>query len=161
MRNPRLAPRLQLQFISRMAGMKLDPSHDFFTVFGVGDAHNLHVCHGWMGEKELFQLAWVNILTTANDHVLVAPHNPHIALLIHLRQVPGVHPAFAVDGICGGLRVVPVTEHHAVATGTQLANLTPRDGIACGIDQLALQLWLGTPYRGNTQFQFIRRTCLD
>ena len=110
-----------------------------------------------MGKKELLQLPRVNIFSTANNHVFVAPHNAYIALLIHLRQVTGMHPAVTVDGISSGLRVVPVTEHHAVATGTQLANLTPGNGVARSIDQLALKLWLGTPHRGNPQFQFIRR----
>ncbi|MOA45033.1 hypothetical protein D3C78_1673860 [compost metagenome] len=97
--------------------MELDPGDDLFAVARAGNANHLHVRNGRMSEEKFFQLPRVNILTTTDDHVLVAPGNAHVALVVHARQVTGVHPPSLIDGVRRAFRVVPIAEHHAVTAG--------------------------------------------
>ncbi|MNZ81326.1 hypothetical protein D3C78_999890 [compost metagenome] len=66
-----------------------------------------------------------------------------------------MHPTGLVDGIGRALRVVPVTEHHAVATGAELADGTARDQVARLIDDFAFQLRLCATDGGHPQFQLV------
>ena len=135
--------------------MELDPGDDFFTVARARNADHLHISNSGVSEEEFFQLTRVNVLTTTDDHVLVAPDDADVTLFVHARQVAGVHPTVPIDGVGGALGVVPVTEHHAVATGTQLADGATGNDIAGLVDDLAFQLRLGTANGGHAQFQFV------
>ncbi|MNL58138.1 hypothetical protein D3C87_1817510 [compost metagenome] len=108
-----------------------------------------------MGEEKLFQLTRVNVLAAANDHVLVTPGDAHITLVIHARQITGVHPACLIDGLRGAFGIVPVTQHHAVAARAQLTDGAARNQVAGVIDDLAFQLRLSAADGGHTQFQFV------
>ncbi|MNW03047.1 hypothetical protein D3C71_1989280 [compost metagenome] len=68
-----------------MAGVELDPGHNLLAVLLARDADHLHIRHRWMREEKLLQLTRVNVLTAANDHVLVAPGDAHVTLFIHGR----------------------------------------------------------------------------
>ncbi|MNP19888.1 hypothetical protein D3C76_1124410 [compost metagenome] len=131
------------------------PGHDLFTVLAARHANHLHIGHRRVGEEELLQLARVDVLAAANDHVLAAPDNTHIALLVHHRQVAGVHPAFLIDAFGRGLGVVPVAQHHAVTPRAQLADLATRHAVAIGIDHLVLQPRLGAPDAGHAALQVV------
>ncbi len=161
MGNAALAPGLQLHIGRAVTGVELDPGDDLLTVAVIRNADDLHVRYRRVGEEELFQLARINVLAAANDHVLVAPGNAHVALLVHARQVAGVHPARRVDGFGGGRRVAPIAEHHAVATGAQFADLPARHHAAVLVDDLALQLRLGAAHGGHPQFQLVIRAGLQ
>ena len=76
-----------------------------------------------MGVEELLDLARVDVLPAADDHVLDPAGDVDVAVGVHHRQVAGVHPAGRVDRLGGLLRLVPVAEHHRVAAGAQLAGL--------------------------------------
>lgn len=141
--------------------MQLDPGDDFLAIALVGDADHLHVGHRRVSEEELLQFARIDVLAAADDHVLAAPDDPHVAVVVHHRQVAGVHPARRVDGLGGGLGVVPVAEHHAVAAGAQLADLAARHHPARLVDDLALQPRLGASDSGHAQLQAIVRTGLQ
>lgn len=54
-------------------GAHLDPRADLFTVFLIGHADHLDVVDVGMGVQELLDLARVDVLTTADDHVLMRP----------------------------------------------------------------------------------------
>src|SRR5699024_4199985 len=124
--------------------VELDPGNDLLAITRARNADHLHVGHRWVGEEELFQFAWINVLAAADDHVLVTPGNAHVTLVIHAGQVTGVHPAGLVDGFGGALRVVPVTEHHTVTARTKLTDGATGHRVARLVDDLAFQLRLGT-----------------
>ncbi len=152
-----LAQRLGLDRVPRM---QLDPGDDLLAVLAVRHADHLHIGHRRVGEQELLDLARIHVLAAADDHVLVAPDDLHVALVVHGRQVAGVHPARAVDGLAGRFRVVPVAEHHAVAAGAQLADLPARHDMAVLVDDLALQVRLGTTDAGDAPFEVVARAGL-
>ena len=58
---------------------------------------------------------------------LLRPTMLQVALVVHRREVAGVHPAGAVDRLGGPLGVLPVAEHDAVAARAQLAGLAALD----------------------------------
>ncbi|MDT4813635.1 hypothetical protein FQZ97_466250 [compost metagenome] len=72
-----------------------------------------------------------------------------------------MHPAARVDGVGGGLGVVPVAQHHAVATGAEFADGAARDDPALGVDDLAFQVRLGAADGGHAQFQLVVRAGLQ
>src|SRR6478735_1635544 len=120
---------------------ELDPRTQLLAVLLVGDADHLHVLDVGVGVEELLDLAWVDVLPTADDHVLDPADDVAVAVLAHLGEVAGVHPAVGVDGLGGLLGVVPVAEHHRVAAGAELPGLPALDGLAGGgVDDLDLDV---------------------
>ena len=123
------------------AGARLehDPGADLLAVLRVGDAEDLHLRDLGVAEQELLDLARIDVLATADQHVLDAADDVAVALGIDRGQVAGVHPAVD-DCRRGALGIVPVAEHHAVALGAQLARLADRHDGAVGVDDLDLQV---------------------
>lgn len=48
---------------------------------------HLHILHLWVSVKEVLQLRRVDVLTTSDDHILGATHDPAEALLVHHSDV--------------------------------------------------------------------------
>jgi hypothetical protein len=91
--------------------------------------------------EELLDLARVDVLAAADDHVLDAPDDVHVALVVHRREVARVHPARRVDRLRGRSRIVPVAEHHAVAARAELARRAARhDRAGLRVDDLHLDV---------------------
>ena len=78
--------------------------------------------------EELLDLARVDVLAAADDHVLDPADDTHVAVLVHDRQVAAVHPSGGVNRAGGGLGVRPVPAHDAVAARALLAGRTARHG---------------------------------
>ena len=93
-----------------------------------------------MAVEELLDLARIDVLAAADHHVLQAADDVDVALLVHGREIAGVHPARLVDRLGGLLRVVPVALHHRIAAGAELAGLAARHRLALGIDDLDLDV---------------------
>src|SRR5207253_2189742 len=71
-------------------------------------------------------LARVDVLAAADDHVLQATDNVDITVVIQDGEVAGVHPASLVDGGPRGGGVVPVAAHDAVAARAELPRRAAR-----------------------------------
>src|SRR4051795_2632581 len=117
----------QLLGADRAALAQLDPGHDLLAVARAGHADEVGVADGRDADQELLDLARVDVLSAADEHVLDAPDDLHVALVVHRREVARVHPAVVVDRLARGALVVPVAQHHAVAAGALLAGHAARD----------------------------------
>ncbi|MNV47260.1 hypothetical protein D3C71_1391210 [compost metagenome] len=62
-----------------------------------------------------------------------------------------MHPATHVDRFHGRQRVVPVAQHHAVATSAELTDLPAQYDFSSGVDDLAFQVRLGSTNGGHAQ----------
>ena len=120
--------------------MELDPGADRLAIARIGHADHLDVLHLRVAIEELFDLARIDVLAAANDHVLEAAHDVDVALLVHGREVAGTHPAGLVDRFLRLGLVVPVAFHHRVATRAELAGLAARHRPALGVDDLDLDV---------------------
>src|SRR6266850_766446 len=116
-RNLSLTERANFAFVQEFAGAYLDPRADFLAILLIGHAEDLHGFNLRMPEKELLDLARIDVLSAANDHVLDPSDDVAIALFIDGGEVAGVHPAGAVDRRCRALWIFPITGHHRVTTG--------------------------------------------
>ncbi|MNT30083.1 hypothetical protein D3C72_1658600 [compost metagenome] len=67
-----------------------------------------------MAEQELLDLARVDVLAAADQHVLHAADDIAVAFFVDGGEVAGMHPAVA-DGFGGARLVVPVAQHDRVA----------------------------------------------
>src|SRR6185437_5392461 len=77
-----------------------------------------------------------------------------VALVVHRREVAGVHPAIAVDRLARARLVVPVAAHHRIAAGAELAGLAGYHGPAAfGVDDLDLQVRLDLAHRAHPALQ--------
>ena len=74
-----------------------------------------------VGVEEVLNLLGRNVFAAADDEVFDASFDVDVALFVHRAEVAGVHPALRVEHALGGLGVVPVTQHHRVATGADFA----------------------------------------
>ncbi len=92
----------------------------------------------WVGVEKLLDLARIDVLAAANNHVLDAPDNLHVALGVHFCQVARVQPARRVDGLAGALFIIPITTHHRIAPAAQLAGFAQGHHLAMLINDLDL-----------------------
>src|SRR5690606_5619065 len=131
-------------------GPQFHPGNQLFTVLLVRNTGYLHLFNGGVSVEELFDLFRVDVFTTADHHVLDAAHDLDVTILVHGGQVAGVHPAGVVDGFVGFLFVVPVLQHHTVATGAEFADLAAGHNVAgAGVDDFGFQVGLGAAYGGD------------
>src|SRR4051812_19479857 len=79
-----------------------EPDHELLAVLLVGDTDDLGIDDVGMGVEELLDLARVDVLAAADDHVLDAAGDLHVAVLVHDGEVSGVHPP-VTDRLCGAL----------------------------------------------------------
>ena len=111
-----------------------------------------------VGVEELLDLARVDVLAAADDHVLDPAGDVDVAVAVHHPEVAGVHPAGPVDRLGGLLRLVPVAEHHRVAAGAQLAGLAAgqrQPGLR--VDDLDLDVRVHPADRGHAAGRASRR----
>src|SRR5206468_5169372 len=111
-----LTESLQLLSGNLFAGLDPNPRHDLFTVLRIRHADHLHIADFGMGIQKFLDLTRIDVFATANDHILNTAHNVDIAFRVHRCQVPGMHPTSLVNGACGCPGVIPVTQHHTIAT---------------------------------------------
>jgi hypothetical protein len=74
-----------------------------------------------MAQQVLLDLARVDVLAAADQHVLDPADDVRVALGIDRRQVAGVHPAGGVDRLARARLVLPVAAHDRVAARAELA----------------------------------------
>ena len=75
-----------------------------------------------MGLQQLLDLAGVDVLATADDHVFESALDAEVALGVHRGQIAGVVPALPVNDRGGGVGLVVVTLHDQVPARAQLAH---------------------------------------
>ena len=122
-------------------GLEADPGHDLLAESLVGDADDLHVVDVRMGVEELLDLAGIDVLAAANDHVLEATGDLVVALVIDGGEVAGVEPAVGVDGVGGGVGHVVVAQHHHAAAGLEFALFAGAHfEVGVGVDQADLHV---------------------
>src|ERR1700722_1303436 len=136
------AEGLDLLLVDVFARTKPDPGAYFLAVAVVGHADHLHVLDFRMAVEKLLDLARIDVLAAADDHVLDAPDDVAIAFRVDGGEVAGVHPARRIDGLAGALRIVPIAEHHRIAAREELAGRAGRHDPALRVDDLDLQMRL-------------------
>src|SRR5262249_36940752 len=105
---------------------ELNPGHQLLAESRVGHTEDRYFFYLRMSIKKLLDLARIHVLAAADDHVLDAPGDVHVALIVHHGEIARVHPAGRVDRFRGRLFVVPIAEHHAVTARAELAKRTAR-----------------------------------
>src|SRR3569833_2807213 len=74
-----------------------DDGCDLFAPFLVRQPDHRDLAHTWVSKQSLFELARIDILPAADDHVLEAALDRAIAARIHGAKVAGVQPAVGID----------------------------------------------------------------
>src|SRR5918992_5527012 len=97
------------------------------AVLLVGDDVDLDVGDLGVSVEKLLDLTRVDVLATANDHVLRPPGYLDVPVLVHSRQVPGVQPALLVYNLFGLVGHLVVALHDVVAAGAEVALLVGPD----------------------------------
>ena len=111
-----------------------------------------------MRVDELLDLLRVNILTSADDHVLQTSRDTVIALRCAAGQIARVQPSVLIDRRSRRFRHLVVTLHNVVAAGHELADDLIRAVLpGLRIDDLAFHLGKCGSDGRDTDFQRIRR----
>ena len=87
--------------------------------------------------QHLLDLARVDVVAAADDHVFLAVDDEEVAVLVHRGHVAGVEPA-ALHDLLGGVRAAQVALHDVVAADHDLADLALRDLVVVVVDDLHL-----------------------
>src|SRR5262249_7483168 len=136
-RDPVLHVRPQFLGRGRGAGLERDGRADLLAELVVGDPD-----HGRLGDRgmlveDLLDLARVDVVAAADDHLLLAVHDEEVAVLVHPGQVTSPEPAVR-DRLGRGLGLAPVALHHVVAADGDLADLADGERGAVGADHAHL-----------------------
>src|SRR5690606_36665198 len=103
--------------------------------------------------EPILYLAGIDVLATADDQFLAAPHYLHIALFIHDADITRVQPAFIIYGFRRLDRVLPVTLHDPLAAAADLTPLANGHQFAARVSQLDLGVVKGAAHRGDALVQ--------
>src|ERR1700730_10461407 len=96
-----------------------------------------------MAVEKLLNLTRIDVLAAANDHVLDPSDDVEVSLVVHCREVAGVHPAPSVDSLSRPFVIVPIPAHDDVSTAAQLASLAAVDYVAGRrVDDFDLHVWM-------------------
>src|ERR1044072_1196614 len=88
-------------------GAERDHGHRHLTPLVVRPADHGRLGDRWMCGKDILDLGAVDVLAAGDDHVLLAVHDPDVALFVLAYEIAGMEPATR-EGLRGGLGVVPV-----------------------------------------------------
>ena len=105
--------------------------------------HVRHAEHAALGDRRMvvhggLDLGAIDVLATAQHHVLLAVDDEDEAVGVDLGDVAGVEPAVG-DRFRGGLGAVQVALDHRGAAHPELADLALRDLVAVVVDALGLE----------------------
>ncbi len=109
----------------RFTGFQHHEHLDLLAAFRVGDADGRGLGDFGVFEKDLFDVARVDVVAAGNDHVLFAVHDEKIALRVHHGDIAGVQPAVD-DGLGRGILALPVAPHDLGAAHHEFAGLAHR-----------------------------------
>ena len=98
-----------------------DEGAHFLAIFAAGHGHHLDVQHAGHAHEEFLDLARVDVLAAADDHVLDAAGDAHVAVLVHGAQVAGMQPAVRADGAGRLFGHIVVALHDVVAAAADFA----------------------------------------
>ena len=144
------------------ARLQDDPGAHLLAETLVRHAEDLDVLNVVMAQQEFLDLARIDVLAAADQHVLDPADDLAIALGVDGGQVAGVHPALGVDRLARALQVAPVAAHHQVAAGAQFAPFADRQRPSVvGIDDLAFGVGLNAPDRRDPLFDRIVDRALE
>jgi hypothetical protein len=93
------------------ARLQHDPGTDFLAVFRIRNAEDLDGLHLLVAEQKFLDLARIDVLAAANQHVLHPAHDVAVPVRIDRCEI-----APAIDHGLGGARLVtPIALHDRVA----------------------------------------------
>ena len=108
-----------------------------------------------MAVEKFFDLARIDILTAADQHVLQPACDVAIAFLVHDRQVSAMHPAIGVDRHRCAFFVTPIPLHDGITARAKFALLAWGHGSTSLIDNFAFHMRLDTADCRNTFVQWL------
>src|SRR6185369_3569392 len=152
--NPVFAEVADFVFAHRHPFFEDDGGHYLFAVFAVRYAVNLDIGDFGVGVEEFFYFARVDVLSATDDHVLDAPGDLAVAVLVHDGEVAGVQPVVRVYGPGGFVGHLVVPFHDVVAAGAEFPLFAGRKGfIGLDVDDLDFDVGERPPYGGDAQFK--------
>src|SRR5690349_786833 len=88
-----------------LARLQHDPGANFLAEAGIGHAEDLRRLDLGMAEEKLLDLAGIDVLAAADEHVLDPADDVAIALVVDGGEIATVHPARGVDRFARAFRV--------------------------------------------------------
>src|SRR6476646_10533714 len=107
--------------------LERDRRADLLTQLGVRDADNRRLGDLRVLVQHLFDLPRVDVVSAADDQILLPVDDVVIAVLVHPPDVAGAEPAVVRDGLGRRLRPVQIALHDVVAADRDLPDLALRD----------------------------------
>src|SRR6266851_1641369 len=126
--------------IRRLSVAQANPGAQLFAVMRVRNADYLNVLDPRMPVKKFLDLARVNVLAAADHHVLEAPDNIAIPLVVQRGEIAGAHPPGRVYRLARLLIVPPIAQHYRISARHQLTRCAAWHDAAFAVDDLDLDM---------------------
>src|SRR5439155_2083303 len=159
-RNLLAAEVLDLCLARLLAWLQHDPRADLLAVLRVRHAEHLYRLHLGVAVEKFLDLAWIDVLSAADQHVLRASDDVAVAFGVDGGQVAGVHPA-VLHHFARSRFIAPVALHHRIAAHAQLACLARRYNVAPLIDDLGFEPRLNLTNRRHATLEGIGGRALE
>src|SRR6185437_9832593 len=149
MRDLTLAEGGDLLGAGALPGLEHDPGADLLAEARIGHAEDLRRLDLGMAEEEILDLARIDVLAAADQHVLDPPDDVAIALGVDGGKIAAMHPPDLVDRRAAPFRILPIAAHDAIAARAQLAGFAYRHDASGLVDDLDLDMRMDAPDRGD------------
>jgi len=126
-RQPRQTDSSQLRLHDLVSGDSHDEGKRDLATRWIGNANHRCFLHEWMPFENLLDLSGVNVHSPADQHVLAAPHDEQVPVLVHSHQVTGMQPTI-LQGARGLLRAPVIPLHDARSAHQQFPRVPLRHG---------------------------------
>ena len=123
----------------------------------MGDAHHRDLLHRGMLDHHRLDVGGVDVVPTADDHVLLAADDVEEAVLVDVAEISAAQPSVGGPGRGGGLRVLVVLTLATRHSGQQLAHLARPELFVVVIHDPELHAADGFAHRADAAAQLFLR----
>ena len=121
---------------------------DAIAPFFVGYADHRGVDHAIDGQQHIFHFARVNVVTAADQHIVLAIDNVEKSVRVHSADVAGMQPT-VTHRFRGFFRSLPIVRHQLQAAANDFARLTDGDFVVIIVNDFRLDEGIGTSARAD------------
>ena len=126
---------------------------DAVAPFFIGQAHDRCLDDALVREQHVLDLARIDVVAAADEHVVLAVENVDEAVLVHASDVAGMEPTVA-ESLGGLFRAVPVTGHELGAAADDLALLAGGHRPVVIVEDCHVDGGIGPPARAHAVVVF-------
>ena len=113
--------------------LNFDDCNNLLTKFFIRNSNNLSILHSIHFKQKVFNLLWIHVFTSSDDHIFFSSDNWQVSFFIKNCHITWFHPSILNWFLCCSF-ISPVWEHDMPAFGQELSGFSNLNGFSVLID---------------------------